>query len=61
MSVTEAVLATVQALSPEQQKKVLEYAQTLQREENSAKTASKPISWRDHPFVGMWKDRKDMV
>jgi hypothetical protein len=49
----------VQALPPEQQK-VLEYAQTLQRQEDAVNTRHEPGSWRNDPAFGMWKDREDM-
>lgn len=57
MSTLEAVSETVRALSPEQQQKVLEYAQLLQQETCHPKSSLKQETWRSHPFVGMWKDR----
>jgi len=60
MSTVEAVSETVRALSPEQQQKVLKYAQLLQQETRYPKSSLKQKTWRSHPFVGMWKDRVEM-
>jgi hypothetical protein len=53
-------METLQELTPEQQQKVLEYAQTLQQEEDTVATLRKAGSWHNHPAIGMWKDREDM-
>ena len=60
MSVVEALMETLQELTPEQQQKVLEYAQSLCQEESAVATPQKSGSWRNHPAIGMWKDREDM-
>lgn len=60
MNTLEAVSEAVRALSLEQQQKVLEYAQSLQQETLSPNSSLKKRTWRNHPFVGMWKDRAEI-
>ncbi|MGB7249051.1 MAG: hypothetical protein WBC73_08935 [Phormidesmis sp.] len=60
MSVAEMVLATIQALTEEQQRQVLEYAQALQKEHISEGTDLQSNSFLNHPAFGVWKDREDM-
>ena len=60
MSVLEAVTQTVQALSPEQQQQVLEYAQALHQAKNLSSSDSHTNSFLDHPAFGIWKDREEL-
>jgi tRNA A-37 threonylcarbamoyl transferase component Bud32 len=57
MSVTDAVLAAVESLSPAQQQEVLAFAQALKQSSEATEVSNR---WLESPFVGIWKDREDM-
>jgi hypothetical protein len=52
MSVTDAVLAAVESLSPAQQQEVLAFAQALKQSSEATEVSNR---WLESPFVGIWK------
>lgn len=69
MNVADAMLETLQSLSPAQQAEVLDFAQFLKQKaeqkkaeasEAEAEKSQPATHWSESPFVGMWKDREEM-
>ena len=59
MSIADELLETLRTLPLDQQRQVLNFAQLL-GQKTASKTTPRAGSWRNHPCIGLWKDRQDM-
>lgn len=60
MTLEEAILEKVRVLPIEKQQEILKLAESFAQEVEAAQEQTQ-IDWKNDPFVGMWKDREDMV
>ena len=59
MTIADELLETLRTLPLDQQRQVLNFARLL-GQKTASKTTPKSSSWRNHPCIGLWKDRQDM-
>ncbi|MGG6265306.1 hypothetical protein ACQ4M3_13855 [Leptolyngbya sp. AN03gr2] len=59
MSIEEILVEKLNTLPLDKQQKLLAFAESLVQE---AQVETHPLrgAWRNHPAIGMWKDRSDM-
>lgn len=60
MSIEELLVENLNVLPPEKQQELLAFSESLVKEVQAEARSSKG-AWRDHPAVGMWKDRAEML
>jgi hypothetical protein len=57
---TTNIMREIAALPPEAQQEVVDFVAFLKTRYLTARSTRRRIKLADEPFIGMWKDRKDM-
>jgi Protein of unknown function (DUF2281) len=60
MSIVEQLVEKLNVLPPEKQQELLAFADALVQE-TEVEARPRKGAWRNHPAVGLWKDRADMA